>query len=368
VPTGFLSHELYLWHDTGSAALWFPSGTRVQPDEHAENAETKRRFRNLLDVAGMLDRLVALKPREASEAELGRVHTADYIARIRTLSEGDGGNAGEVTPFGHGGFRIAGLAAGGVITALDAVLDGAVDNAYALVRPPGHHAERDRGRGFCIFANIAIAIRHAQAVRGVGRIAVVDWDVHHGNGTQQAFYDDPSVLTISIHQDNWYPADSGHLHEIGSGEGAGYNINVPLPPGSGRGAYLAVFERVVAPALRSFRPEAIIVACGFDGSIYDPLGRMMVTSTTYRTMTETIMALAGDLCGGRLLLAHEGGYSAAYVPYCGLAVMEALSGIKSGIDDVFAATVDAAGGHDLYPHQAAVIDAAVALADALARR
>jgi acetoin utilization deacetylase AcuC-like enzyme len=368
VPTGFLSHELYMWHDTGTAALWFPSGIRVQPGEHAENAETKRRFRNLLEVAGLLEHLVPLKPRAASEAELARIHTQDYIARIRTLSEGDGGDAGEVTPFGHGGFRIASLSAGGVISAFDAVLDGTVDNAYALVRPPGHHAERDRGRGFCLFANIAVAIRHAQAARGVERVAVVDWDVHHGNGTQQAFYDDPSVLTISIHQDNWYPADSGHLHETGEGRGTGYNINVPLPPGSGRESYLATFERVVAPALRAFRPDAIIVACGFDGSIYDPLGRMLLTSTIYRRLTETMLGLAAELCGGRLLLSHEGGYSAAYVPYCGLAVMEALSGVKSSIDDVFAATVDVVGGHELYPHQEAVIDAAAELARALSRR
>src|SRR5690606_2892161 len=247
----------------------------------------------------------------------------------------------------------------------DAVIEGRIDNGYALVRPPGHHAEPDRGRGFCIFANIAVAIRHARKVHGIRRVAVVDWDVHHGNGTEKIFYADPEALTISIHQDNWYPPDSGHTHQTGEGAGKGYTITVPLPPGSGRDAYSAAFEKVVAPALRRFRPELIYIASGFDGSIYDPLGRMMVTSTTYRKLTQIMLAVADEVCGGRLVLSHEGGYSAAYVPYCGLAVMEELSGQRSEIEDVFAAFVDVAGGHQLYPHQAEIIEKAAALANAI---
>lgn len=363
--TGFLCHELYMWHDTGNAAIFYPAGLKVQPGEHAENAETKRRFRNLLEVAGLLDKLVDVKPRPATEEEVLRVHTPDYVNRIKTLSADRGGDAGETTPFGPGSFEIALLSAGGTIALTDAVMEGRIDNGYALVRPPGHHAEPDRGRGFCIFANIAVAIHHARKVHGVRRVAVVDWDVHHGNGTEKIFYADPEALTISIHQDNWYPADSGHIHQTGEGAGKGYNINVPLPPGSGRDAYIATFEKVVAPALRRFRPDLIYIASGFDGSIYDPLGRMMVTSTTYRKLTQIMLAVADEVCGGRLVLSHEGGYSAAYVPYCGLAVMEELSGQRSEIEDVFAAFVDVAGGHQLYPHQAEIIEKAAALANAI---
>jgi acetoin utilization deacetylase AcuC-like enzyme len=362
MTTGFLWHERYMWHDTGSAALWHPAGGSVQPSENAENPETKRRLRNLLEVSGLMDRLVPLKPRMASEAEVLRVHGEPYLRKIEKMSAEYGGDAGEVTPFGPGSYEIARLSAGGIIVAFDAVLDGTVDNVYALVRPPGHHAEPDRGRGYCIFANVSIAVRHAQIERGLGRVAVVDWDVHHGNGTEKIFYDDPGVLTISIHQDNWYPADSGHIDQIGEGEGEGYNINVPLPPGSGRDAYIATFERVVAPALRAYKPEAIVIASGFDGSIYDPLGRMMVTSTTYRKLARIMTDLAAELCGNRLVLSHEGGYSAAYVPFCGLAVMEELSGANTGIEDPFAVYIDVAGGHQLYPHQEAVIDQAAALA------
>jgi len=354
-----------MWHDTGTAASAFPAGLTIEPDVHAENPATKRRFRNLLEVSGLLDELVPLKPRPATEDEIARFHSRAYIARIKQLSGERGGDAGELTPFGPGSFEIALLAAGGTMVAVDAVLAGKVANAYALVRPPGHHAERDWGRGFCIFGNVAVAALHAKAVHGLKRIATVDWDVHHGNGTQQAFYDDPSVLTISIHQDNLYPIGLGSLEERGEGAGRGYNLNVPLPPGSGMGAYVAAFERVVAPALQRFKPELILVPSGLDAGGLDPLGRMMVSSECYRRMTAILMEAADSLCGGRLVLSHEGGYSAAYVPYCGLAVMETLSGRRTAIEDPWLPLMSQWGYQDLQPHQEAVIDRAAALLDAI---
>jgi len=363
--TGFLFNELYMWHNTGQAALWYPAGLKVQPGEHAENAETKRRLRNLMDVSGILDQLTDIKARPVTDDEILRVHTPDYLSKIKELSAGSGGDAGETTPFGHGSYEIACLSAGGTIAMVDAAVSGAIDNGYALVRPPGHHAEPDIGRGFCIFSNIGIAVEHARANHGVSRVAVVDWDVHHGNGTQRIFYEDPNVLSISIHQDNWYPVDSGHIDQTGEGAGKGANINVPLPPGSGHDAYVGTFERVVAPALRRFKPEMIVIASGFDASIYDPLGRMMVTSTAYRKMTRIMLELADEMTGGKLVLTHEGGYSAAYVPYCGLAVMEELSGITSSIQDPFAEIVDGSGGHQLYAHQDDVIKQAASLAAAV---
>ena len=358
MTTGFVWHELYAWHDTGTSAWVIPAGLTIQPLGHLESAEGKRRIRNLLEVSGLLDQLVQLKPRAATEEENLRHHTRDYVERIKAESARFGGDAGDLTPFGQGSYEIALLAAGGCMTAVDAVLDGKVENAYALVRPPGHHAERDTGRGFCIFANVALAVIHARQVRGLKRVAVVDWDVHHGNGTEHAFYDDPSVLTISIHQDNNYPPGLGGIGDTGSGAGVGYNINVPLPPGSGVGAYVATFERVVVPALRNFRPELILIASGLDASAMDPLASMMMTSDGYRRLTQLMLGVAGEVCGGRLVACHEGGYSPAYVPYCGLAIIEEMAGVRTGLEDPLLELLAGMGGQDLQPHQAAVIDEA----------
>lgn len=361
MATGFVWHELYMWHNTGNWAQVFAPGLTIQPGEHAENPETKRRFRNLLEVSGLLDHLAPIKPRYATEDELARFHDRGYIARIKKLSAENGGDASSLTPFGRGSFEIGQLSAGGCMAAFDAVIEGKTANAYALVRPPGHHAIRDLGLGFCLFGNAVIAIMHAQAVHKLGRVATVDWDVHHGNGTQAAFYDRNDVLTISIHQDNLFPANSGGLQETGEGKGNGFNLNIPMPPGSGDGAYIAAFEQVVIPALQRYKPELIVVPSGFDGSGVDPLGRMMITSDGYRAMARMLMNAAADLCGGRIVMTHEGGYSQMYVPYCGLAVLEEMTGMKTHVADPWAPLMANWGGMDLQPHQQAVISAAAAL-------
>ena len=353
--TGFLFEEMYLWHDAAMAS--FP----VEPGQHFENPETKRRFRDLLAVSGLLEGLHPIKAIAATEDDLARFHTREYIAQIKRLSAERGGEAGELTPFGPGSFDIALLSAGGVMRAVEAVVTGKVENAYALVRPPGHHAEPDRGRGYCIFGNIAVAIMYARAKLGVKRVAVVDWDVHHGNGTQQAFYEDPNVLTISIHQDNLYPPNSGAVGENGVGLGVGYSLNIPMPPGSGGGAYVTAFERLIVPALRGFKPELIMVASGLDAAGTDPLGRMMLHSECYRRLMRLILEVAADVCAGRVVLSHEGGYSAVYVPFCGLAIMEELSGIRTEVVDPFLELAQSWGYQELQPHQAAAIDRAAAL-------
>ncbi|MGO9453330.1 MAG: class II histone deacetylase [Candidatus Binataceae bacterium] len=350
--TGFVFEELYMWHDSGGGS--FPT----QPSAGFENPETKRRFHNLLAAAGVLDHLRQIKPAPASEEDIARFHTREYIELIRQLSAQRGGDAGELTPFGPGSFEIALLSAGGVIAAVEQVVKGTVDNAYALVRPPGHHAEPNRGRGYCIFGNIAIAVMYARARLGVNRIAVVDWDVHHGNGTQLAFYEDPGVLTISIHQDQLYPAASGPMSDNGAGPGTGFNLNIPMPPGSGVGAYLAAFERAIVPALYKFKPELIVVASGLDANAYDPLGRMMLNSECYRALTNTMLEAASDLCGGRLVLAHEGGYSELYVPFCGLAIVEELSGLRTEVSDPFLDLTKSRAYQELQPHQEVVIEQA----------
>jgi acetoin utilization deacetylase AcuC-like enzyme len=358
MTTGLVFHERYLWHDTGHGWVIPNDGILLQPTEHPENPETKRRMINLWRACGLLDQLTPIAPRPATVEEILRIHTVDYHDRIRVQSAAGGGDAGALTPFGLGSYEIAMLAAGGCIAAADAVLDSVVDNAYALVRPPGHHAIADSGMGFCLFNNAAITVEHLRKARGVARIAMVDWDVHHGNGQQTIFYDDPDVLTISLHQDLCFPPDSGYLADNGRGPGLGYNVNVPLPPGSGHGAYLAAYERVAMAALRRFRPDFIVAPSGFDGGVFDPLGRMMAWSETFREMTRMLRATADEVCGGRLLLTHEGGYAAQYVPFMGLAVMEVLSGIDSGVVDPFAFFTGTLGGHELQPHQDAVITAA----------
>ena len=355
MSTGLVFHERYLWHDTGHGWIIPNDGVVLQPFEHPENPETKRRMLNLWRASGMLDHLVPITPRPATVDEILTVHAREYHDRVAALSAAGGGDAGGLTPFGLGSYEIALLSAGGCIAAVDAVLDGVVDNVYALVRPPGHHAVASSGMGFCLFNNAAIAVKHLKDQRGIARVAMVDWDVHHGNGQQTVFYDDPSVLTISIHQDLCFPPDSGYLHDNGTGAGEGYNVNIPLPPGSGHGAYVAAYERVVVPALRRFRPDFIIAPSGFDGGVFDPLGRMMAWSETYRSMASMLVGAANELCGGRLVLTHEGGYSAPYVPFLGLAVVEAMSGRRSGVADPYQFFTEGLGGQDLQPHQDAVI-------------
>ncbi|WP_417624251.1 class II histone deacetylase [Paremcibacter congregatus] len=363
--TGFVWQEIYMWHDTGTYAGVMPPGDPIQPGTHAENPETKRRFKNLLEVSGLYQKLHQVDAYHATEEDILRVHTPNYLSRIKAMSAETGGDAGMLTPFGKGAFDIATLAAGGVMAAVDAVLDGKIDNAYALVRPPGHHAEPDIGKGFCLFANASIAARYAQAKRGLNRIAFVDWDVHHGNGAEKIFWEDASVLTISIHQDRCFPPDSGDMADNGAGEGAGCNINIPLPAGSGVGAYEAAFDRVIIPALQKFKPELIIVPSGFDAGAHDPLGRMMMHSEGYRSLTRKLMDVADELCAGRLVMCHEGGYNDATVPFFGLAVMESLSGIKTHTNDPFMALFEALAGQDLQPHQDQVITSATHLLDKL---
>ncbi|TDD91008.1 class II histone deacetylase [Actinomadura rubrisoli] len=358
MATGWICHERYFWYDTGTGPLGMPSGGSLEPLRHPDHPDTKRRFRNLVEVSGLLDALVPLAPRPATEEELLRVHTGAHVARMRELSASGGGDAGDgESPFGAGSYDIARLAAGGVITAVDAVLDGAVANAYALVRPPGHHALPDRGIGFCMFGNIAVAAEHARA-RGLRRIAVVDWDVHHGNGTQAIFEADPGVLAVSLHQDGLFPLGSGAVDERGTGPGKGFTVNVPLPPGSGTGAYLEAFERVVEPAVRAFAPELLFVASGFDASTYDPLARMGLHSGSYRQMTERVMGL-----GVPVVVAHEGGYSPEYVPFCGLAVVEALAGIRTAVTDPFLEDLLAIPGQELTVHQREAVARAAAALD-----
>jgi acetoin utilization deacetylase AcuC-like enzyme len=354
-----------MWQAPETAFGPIPPNPHLQPMLFTGGTEAKRRTKNLLDVSGMTERLVPIKPRQATDAEILRVHTPGFVERLKALAASGGGQAGTRfgnTPIGKGGFEIAALAAGGVIAAVDAVLDGTVNNAYALVHRPGHHAEPDDAMGFCLLANPAIAARHALEARGLDRVAVVDWDVHHGNGTQKAFYDDPHALTISIHEDGSFPPNSGAVRDIGEGAGKGYNINIPLPPGSGIAAYRAAFERVILPALETYLPELIIVPCGLDAGAHDPLGRMLLNSSDFRILAELICDAAERLCQGRLTMTQEGGYADHCVPFYCLAVIEVMTGHATEVSDPYVLGHTSVHSQTLYSHQEDVIRMAEQLA------
>jgi len=341
MTTGFFWDERCFWHAGGNYAFTVPVGGLVQPLASGglpENPETKRRLKTLMDVTGLSKELAQSSADDATTEELLRVHPLSYLEEFKRLSDGTGGELGRRTPFGPGGYGIAALSAGLSVAALRAVLTGQCRNAYALSRPPGHHCLPDWPNGFCLLANLAIAIKAAQAEGRAERVVVLDWDVHHGNGTEAIFYTDPDVLTISMHQERNYPMDTGDFEARGIGAGAGANLNIPLPPGTGHWGYLHAMERLVLPAIRAHEPDVIIVACGYDASAVDPLGRMLCTTETFRAMTAMVMEQADALCDGRLMMAHEGGYSEVYVPFCGHAVLEEMSGSAITAADPFGDT------------------------------
>ena len=338
--TAFYWDERCFWHYGGNYALTAAVGGLVQPlvaGGLPEAPETKRRLKNLMDVTGLSAELALHSAPPACREDLLRVHPAAYLDEFKRMSDEGGGELGLRTPFGKGGYEVAALSAGLVIGAVDAVLKGEATNAYALSRPPGHHCLPDHPNGFCLLANIAIAIEAARAKGLAKRFAVVDWDVHHGNGTEAIFYDRSDVLTLSIHQERNYPQDTGDLERRGVGDGLGANVNIPLPPGAGHTAYLEVMERIVLPQLKAFDADLVIVACGFDACNYDPLSRMMCSAETYRVLTRMLMKATG----GRFAAAHEGGYSEMYVPFCGHGMLEEMSGSSIRAEDPMAARVAA---------------------------
>ena len=334
---GLVFDDRYLQHDPGPYRLrgsgsHFPFAEPVpHPSSHLLAARTKE----LLDRTGLSSRLVRVEPRLADDADLLAYHTPAYLARVRAISDGEGGDTGQGARIAPGGEVIARLAAGGALAAVDVVMTGATGRAFALVRPPGHHAMADLGMGFCVYNNAVVAAQHARRAWGLQRILILDWDVHHGNGTQDAFDADPAMLFISLHQDQLYPAGWGSIEEVGSGAGVGFTVNIPLPAGSGDAAYLAAFDRLVAPIVRQFGPQLVLISAGQDASNADPLGRMCVTTDGYRAMTARAMAIADACCAGRLALLLEGGYAEWYAPYCTLAIFEALLGERAGIEEPF---------------------------------
>ncbi len=340
MTTGFYWDERCFWHAGAHYAGTMPVGGFVQPlpDGLPDSPETKRRFLNLLQVSGLAADLAMRSAPQASQKDLLRVHPASYLDAFKAMSDAGGGELGLRTPFGPGGYEIAAHSAGLAKQAIADVARGAVQNAYALSRPPGHHCTADWANGFCLLNNIAIGVEAARADGLLDRVAILDWDVHHGNGTEAIYYDRADTLTVSIHQERNYPLDTGEAAHQGGQAAPRSNVNIPLPQGAGHAHFLDAFDRIVLPRLTEFAPDMIVVACGFDAAAGDPLSHTLATADTFRQLTRRTMAAADALCDGKLALVHEGGYSEVYVPFCGHAVMEELSGSGIHVPDPLAAT------------------------------
>ncbi|MBN1179353.1 MAG: histone deacetylase [Anaerolineae bacterium] len=316
MSTGYVYHPIFLEHNLPS---------------HPENARRLEQTMAALWDSGILERLVQVEPRPASVEELARVHSLAHIDCVRQVSARGGGYLDGDTYLSARSYAAACMAAGGMIAAVDALLGGEIDNGFALLRPPGHHATSTRGMGFCLFNNVAIAARHALTHPGIERVFIADFDVHHGNGTQEIFECDPRVFYFSTHEYPFYPG-TGHWQETGQGAGKGSVLNVPLPAGVGDAGYARVFEELVWPMARRFRPDVMLISAGYDGHWKDPLAMMLLSLTGYTTITRHLVQMANELCQGRILFALEGGYSLDVLTNAILNTFHVLLGEESVTD------------------------------------
>jgi len=312
--TGLAAEARVKRHDTGHG--------------HPEQAARFDAVMNRLDATGLLHDLVKLSARSATNDELALVHTPQYIELVerevaagRTeLSTGD-------TTICAGSLEAARAAAGCALSAVDAVFSGRVNNAFCVIRPPGHHASAARGMGFCLFNNIALAARYAQRRYGAERVLIADWDVHHGNGTQDIFYEDGSVFFFSTHQSPWYPG-TGDAGETGLGAGAGKTMNCPFPAGAGRREIVGAFRDQLIPATNEFHPDLVLLSAGFDSRVADPLGHFLLTDDDFRDLTEMMSDMAAKHCGNRLVSVLEGGYNLQGLASAAETHARALGGTK----------------------------------------
>ena len=319
-----------------TAYVYDPYNLKHTLEGHPENYRRLQRTWNLLQEDGILDQLIRVPSAAASLDAVGWIHTPRHVERLQTLCMFGGGHLDPDTYVNEDSYLAALFAVGGLLNVVDAVLTGQTDNGFALVRPPGHHALADRGMGFCLLNNVAIAARWAQQRHGVQRVLIVDFDVHHGNGTQAIFYNDPSVLFFSTHQFPYYPG-TGAADEIGSEMAYRDTVNVPFPAHVGDEGYLAAFREILAPIARTFRPELILLSAGFDAHWLDPLASERLTIPGYAALIETLLELADELCHGRLVGVLEGGYNLDVLAHAVLTTLRTLAGANEGPSDPFGA-------------------------------
>lgn len=292
--TGLIYHPDYLKHRTGEG--------------HPESPERLVSIVMRLGEIGLLKKLTLIEPIPANEDDILLVHSKDHFETIKNAWGEEIAAITPDTPISEESFRVAMLAVGGVLTGIDRIMAGEVANAMALVRPPGHHATPNQAMGFCLFNNVAIGARHLQKRHGVERILIVDWDLHHGNGTQEVFYEDPSVLYFSTHQYPHYPG-TGSYHETGEGKGKGFTINIPMRGGTPVDEFMKKFRDALYERALEFSPEFILISAGFDAHRNDPLGELLLTEDSYAEMTKAVLDIANKCCKGRVLSALEGGYN-----------------------------------------------------------
>jgi acetoin utilization deacetylase AcuC-like enzyme len=316
MKAGLVYDPIYLEHDTG---------------DHVENSRRLVTAVSYLKETGIKEKLTCLPPRPALLEELEMVHTPEYISYVKSKAEKGGGWLDPDTVMSPKSYEAALYAAGGLLVAVEEVMKGKMNNAFALVRPPGHHAIRDRAMGFCIFNNMAIAARFGLSKFSLNRILIADFDVHHGNGTQDAFYADPRVLYFSTHQYPFYPG-TGWMDETGMGEGEGTTVNFPMAAGWGDEEYLRAFNEVLVPLARRFQPQLILVSTGFDAHWADHMAMMRVSVKGFAQMAMILKELAAELCQGRLVFTLEGGYNLQVVASSIKAIFDVLLG-NSEIDD-----------------------------------
>ena len=309
-PVGYVYESIYLEHDLAG---------------HPESAGRLQAIVSHLESSGVLGRLEELPARDATEDDLALIHSRALVEQVRAASGGGSRWLDPDTYVVPRSFDAALRSAGGVLAAADAVLDGDLSRAFSLVRPPGHHATPDRAMGFCLFNNVAISAAHLLERRGMERVAIIDFDVHHGNGTQDAFYSDGRVLYFSTHQHPFYPG-SGDWLEVGDGPGRGANLNVPFPAGCGDAALLAAHREICVPAVKRFRPQFILVSAGFDAHFADPLAQLRVSTAGYYEVATLLRELADELCEGRIVFALEGGYDHTALGWSVQACFDALAG------------------------------------------
>jgi len=299
------------------------------PDRPQRLTATMELFRR----KGILEKVKMLEPEPCTEEDILRVHTKEHLEYIKSVSSSGGGYIDEDTYCSPGTYEAARLAAGCCIRAAKAIMEKEADNAFALTRPPGHHASRNKAAGFCFFNNAAIAARYLQEVLGVGRIFIYDWDAHAGNGTMDIFYGDPSVMNVSIHQDPrcFYPG-TGHIDQMGTSSGEGYTVNIPVPSGSGDADYLHILEEFVIPAMHAYEPEFMIIAAGQDSHTEDDISGISLSSDCFGEMTRRIVEEAGGICSGRVLVELEGGYEIKSFADSNYAIIRALLGEENGYE------------------------------------